>query len=123
MAKVGGSKVAFNGKAQVLLLLPRTYLDNTSVCTAIGDLPEAVPGVIRLTVSRASMVDGERRRLQLGFEDERGAQVNAAVFGDFHRWQDIKSGDVILVRAKRGSYGGYPELRGPVAGTSRPSRG
>lgn len=109
-----GRKTAVDSKADALLLLPRAYLDNSTVTTVIEELPEAVPGVIRLTLRELFMAGAERARLQLRFEDARGTQVDAAVFGDFRRLNDIKVGDVLLVRAKRGSYGGYPQLRNRV---------
>lgn len=108
-----GRKTAVDSQARALLL-PRAYLDNASVTSVIEELHEAVPGVIHLTLRESFMAGAERACLQLRFEDSRGTQVDAAAFGGFRRWNDIKAGDVILGRAKRGSYGGWPQLRNPV---------
>lgn len=112
MKLIKGRKVALDSKAALLLYQPRTYLDNSTPLESIRELSETVASVIRLRVTNSQVIAGARKRLQLDFVDARGARIDASIFGDFRRWNDLEPGDTILVRAKRGEFNGYAQLRG-----------
>lgn len=99
---------------EILLALPRTYIDLSEKYTRLYDCPEDHLVVIELSITSKILKQFPRKCVSIKCIDSIGQAVDGTVYADFWRWKDIQVGDLVQVRAKKAIYAGKPVLVSPL---------
>jgi ATP-dependent DNA helicase RecG len=99
---------------EILLALPRTYIDLSVKLKRLYDCPEDKLVVIELTVTSKLLKQHPRRCVAIKCTDSIGQSTEGTVYAEIWRWNNIQPGDVVQVRAKKAVYAGKPVLVSPV---------
>lgn len=99
---------------EILLALPRTYLDLSEKFTRLYDCPEDQLAVIELTVTSKVQKEFPRKSVAIKCTDSRGQSTEGTVYAEFWRWKNVQIGDLVQLRAKKAIYAGKPVLVSPV---------
>lgn len=99
---------------EILLALPRTYIDLSEKITRIYDCPEDKLAVLELTITSKTLKQFPRKCVSIKCADSIGQTIDGTVYAEFWRWQGIHVGDVVQIRAKKAVYAGKPVLVSPV---------
>ncbi|MES2027402.1 MAG: hypothetical protein V4448_17790, partial [Pseudomonadota bacterium] len=99
---------------EILLALPRTYIDLSEKYTRLYDCPEDQLVVIELSITSKILKQFPRKCVSIKCVDSIGQAVDGTVYAEFWRWKDIQVGALVQVRAKKAIYAGKPVLVSPV---------
>lgn len=99
---------------EILLALPRTYLDLSEKFTRLYDCPEDKLVVIELTITSKTYKEFPRKCVAIKCSDSRGQATEGTVYAEFWRWKSIQPGDLVQIRVKKSIYAGKPVLVSPV---------
>ena len=83
---------------EILLALPRTYLDLSEKFTRLYDCPEDQLAVIELTVTSKVQKEFPRKSVAIKCTDSRGQSTEGTVYAEFWRWKNVQIGDLVLNR-------------------------
>lgn len=91
---------------QLLLHLPKGFVDCTKVCTAVErPFGEPVEQIYQVTVaSRPDIKSFSPPRLSFTVTDDEGSFIKLTVFGFIQPWKELQVGQVIYARAKPGMW-------------------